>query len=121
GEDLTKIPGIGKAISEKIAEYIETGQVSAYQKLLEELPPGVLELKNIPGIGPKTAMAISQELGISTVEGVAEAAADGRLASLPRMGKRAAENILRHIQAVQTMGDRTPIGEALPVAEEVMA
>ncbi|MDA0265191.1 MAG: DNA polymerase/3'-5' exonuclease PolX [Chloroflexi bacterium] len=121
GEDLKKIPGIGKAISEKIVELIETGEVSAYQKLLEELPPGILELKDIPGIGPKTAMLISQDLGISTVEGVAEAAADGRLAQLPRMGKRAAENILRHIQAVQNRGSRTPIGQALPVAEEVMA
>ena len=121
GEDLTKIPGIGKAISGKIAEFIETGQVAAYQKLLDELPPGVLKLKDIPGIGPKTAMAISQELGINTVEGVAEAAADGRLAMLPRMGERAAENILRHIQAVQSMGSRTPIGQALPVAEEVIA
>ncbi len=121
GEDLTKIPGVGKAISEKIAEFIGTGQVAAYQRLLDELPPGVLELKDIPGIGPKTAMAISQELGISTVEGVAEAAADGRLAQLPRMGKRAAETILRHIQAFQSMGSRTPIGQALPVAEEVVA
>ncbi|MCH8298086.1 MAG: DNA polymerase/3'-5' exonuclease PolX [Chloroflexi bacterium] len=121
GEDLTKIPGVGKAISEKIAEFIETGQVAAYQRLLDELPPGVLELKNIPGIGPKTAMAISQELGISTVEGVAEAAADGRLAQLPRMGNRAAETILRNIQAFQSMGNRTPIGQVLPVAEEVIA
>ena len=121
GEDLTKIPGVGKAISDKIAEFIGTGQVAAYQKLLEELPPGVLDLKDIPGIGPKTAMAISQELGITTVDGVAEAAADGRLATLPRMGKRAAENVLRHIQAVKTMGGRTPIGEALPVAEQVIA
>ena len=121
GENLTKIPGIGKAISQKITEYIETGQVASYEKLLKELPPGILELKDIPGIGPKTAMAISQELGVSTVEGVAEAAADGRLATLPRMGKRAAENILRHIEAVHSMGDRTPIGQALPVAEEVIA
>ena len=121
GEDLTKIPGVGKAISEKIAEFIVTGQVTAHQQLLHDLPPGVLELKEIPGIGPKTAMAISQELGISNVEGVAEAAADGRLAALPRMGKRAAENVLRHLQAVQSMGSRTPIGQALPVAEEVIA
>ena len=121
GDDLTKIPGVGKAISEKIAEFIGTGQVAAYQRLLEELPPGVLELKDIPGIGPKTAMAISQELGISTVEGVAEAAADGRLATLPRMGKRAAESILRHIEAFKSMGSRTPIGQALPVAEEGIA
>ena len=121
GDDLTKIPGVGKAISEKIAEFIETGQVAAYQKLLVDLPPGVLELKEIPGIGPKTAMAISQELGVSTVEGVAKAAEDGRLAALPRMGKRAAENVLRHIQSLQSMGGRTPIGQALPIAEEVIA
>ena len=120
GEDLTKIPGVGKAISEKIAEFISTGQVSAYERLVEELPPGVLDLKEIPGVGPKMAMAISQQLGISTVDGVAEAAADGRLATLPRMGKRAAEGVLRHINAFKGMGSRTPIGEALPVAEEVM-
>ena len=120
GEDLTKIPGVGKVISEKIAEFISTGQVSAYERLVEELPPGVLDLKEIPGVGPKMAMAISQQLGISTVDGVAEAAADGRLATLPRMGKRAAEGILRHINAFKEMGSRTPIGEALPVAEEVM-
>ena len=121
GEDLTKIPGVGKAISEKIAEFIGHGQVSAYEKLLEELPPGVLDLKDIPGIGPKTAMAIGQQLGISTVEGVAEAAADGRLAGLPRMGQKAADSILRHIQAFQAMGSRTPIGQALPIAEQVIA
>ena len=121
GEDLTKIPGVGKAISEKIAEFVETGQVAAYQRLLEELPPGVLDLKDIPGIGPKTAVAIGRELGISTVEGVAEAAADGRLETLPRMGKKAAEGILRHIKAFQDMGSRTPIGQALPVAEAVIA
>jgi len=121
GEDLTKIPGVGKAISEKIAEFIGTGQVATYQRLLEELPPGVLDLKDIPGIGPKTAVAIGVELGISTVEGVAEAAADGRLAGLPRMGQKAADSILRHIEAFQAIGSRTPIGQALPIAEEVIA
>ena len=121
GEDLTKIPGVGKAISEKIAEFIGHGQVSAYEKLLEELPPGVLDLKDIPGIGPKTAVAIGVELGISTSQGVAEAAADGRLAGLPRMGQKAADRILRHIEAFQAIGSRTPIGQALPIAEEVIA
>jgi DNA polymerase (family 10) len=95
--------------------------VAAYQRLLEELPPGVLDLKDIPGIGPKTAVAIGVELGISTVEGVAEAAADGRLAGLPRMGQKAADSILRHIEAFQAIGSRTPIGQALPIAEEVIA
>ena len=120
-EDITKIPGIGKAISAKIVEFASTGKITAYQRLLEELPIGVLELKNIPGIGPKTAKAIGQKLGINTVEGVAEAAIDGRLASLPRMGQKAADGILKHIRATQGNGSRTPIGQALPIADSVIA
>ena len=121
GQKLTGIPGIGKAISDKIHELVTTGQVQTYERTKAEVPEGALDLVAIPGIGPKTAMLIGTELGISTVEGVEQAAADGRLASLPRMGKRAAESILRHIQATRSMGGRTPIGEALPAAESVMA
>ena len=121
GQKLTGIPGIGKAISDKIHELVTTGKVQTYERTKAEVPEGVLDLVAIPGIGPKTAMLIGTELGISTPEGVEQAAADGRLASLPRMGKRAADSILRHIQAARSMGGRTPIGEALPVAESVMA
>ncbi len=120
GADLKKIPGIGKAISDKIHELFRTGRVEAYERVRQELPAGVLELTAIPGIGPKTAMLMAGELGISSLEEVEQAAADGRLASLPRMGKRAAENILRHLQASKAMRGRTPIGEALPLAERVM-
>ena len=121
GQKLTGIPGIGKAISDKIHELVTTGKVQTYERAKSEVPEGALELLAIPGIGPKTAMLIGTELGISTVEGVEQAAADGRLATLPRMGKRAADSILRHIQATRSMGGRTPIGEALPAAESVMA
>jgi DNA polymerase (family 10) len=122
GQKLTGIPGIGKAISEKIHELVTTGKVQTYERVRAELPEGALELLAIPGIGPKTAVLIGRELGISTVEGVEQAARDGRLASLPRMGKRAVDSILRHIQAARTMGnERTPIGNALPTAESVMA
>ena len=120
GADLKKIPGIGRAISDKILELFETGRVSTYDRLVEELPDGVLTLMDIPGIGPKTAMLITQELGVSTVEGVEQAAGDGRMAALPRMGEKAAENILRHVQSLRTKDRRTPIGEALPLAEEII-
>ena len=119
--DLKKIPGIGKAISEKIQELLQTGQVSAYEKLLEELPQGVLNLMDIPSIGPKTAMLLSQELGVGTVEELERAIEAGKLAALPRMGDKTAENILRNIQSLRTKDDRTPIGEALKVAEETIA
>ena len=118
--DLKQIPGIGKAINDKIHELFLTGRVSAYQKLLVELPDGVLSLMDVPGIGPKTAMLITQDLGISTIEGVEQAARDGRVAALPRMGQKVAENILRHITSLRTKDQRTPIGQALPLAEEVI-
>ena len=121
GMDLTRIPGIGKAISAKIKERVETGRVAAYEKLLGDLPDGVLSLIDIPGIGPKTAMLISQELGVTSVEGVEKAILDGRIAALPRLGQKAADSILRHIRAVKTKDQRTPIGDALPLAEEIIA
>ena len=121
GTDLKKVPGIGKAISDKIRELLDTGHVSTYDKLVASSPHGVLDLMDIPGIGPKTAMLLAQELGVSTVEQVEQAVVDGRVATLPRMGKKAADSLLRHIQAMRTKDERTPIGQALEVAEEVAA
>ena len=121
GVDLRKIPGIGKAISDKTREYLETGRVDAYDRLLAELPDGILTLLTIPGIGTKTAMLISQELGVSTVEGIEKAIYDGRLAALPRLGQRTADNILRHIQSPAVKPGRAPLGSALAAAEETIA
>ncbi|MCH8224882.1 MAG: DNA polymerase/3'-5' exonuclease PolX [Chloroflexi bacterium] len=121
GMDLKKIPGVGRAISDKIKELLQTGQVSAHQRLLSELPEGVLTLMDIPGIGPKTAMLIAKDLGVSTIQGVEQAARDGSMAALPKLGEKAAENILRHIQTLGTKDRRTPIGQALPLAEEIIA
>ena len=121
GVDLRKIPGIGKAISDKTREYLETGRVDAYDQLLAELPDGILTLLTIPGIGTKTAMLISQEFGVSTVEGIEKAIYDGRLAALPRLGQRTADNILRHIQSPAVKPGRAPLGSALAAAEETIA
>jgi DNA polymerase (family 10) len=121
GTDLKKIPGIGKAIDDKIHELINTGKVATYERLLGELPDGALGLMNIPGVGPKTAVLITKELGVSTIEGVEQAARDGRLAALPRMGEKAANNVLRHIKNISAKDRRTPIGVALPLAEATVS
>jgi DNA polymerase (family 10) len=121
GDDLRKIPGVGKAISEKVREYVATGQVAAYDRLAEELPPNVLELLEVPGMGPKTVKAVVDELGIGSVAELEQAALDGRLAQLPRMGKRSVENILRHIRAHRMRSDRTPLGIASEVCAAVSA
>ena len=110
GDDLRKIPGVGKAISEKVQEYVATGSVLAYDRLAEELPRSVLELLEVPGMGPKTVKAATEELGITSVAELEMAALDGRLAQLPRMGKRSAENILRHIRAQRMRSDRDAAG-----------
>ena len=117
GMDLKTIPGVGAAINDKIVEYVTTGRVANYERLKGELPDGVLSLMNVPGIGPKTAMLIADTLGATTVEAVEKAILDGQLASLPRMGKKTADNI----RSLRTKDQRIPIGHALPIAEEVIS
>ena len=115
--DLKKIPGIGKAISDKIQEYCHSGGIVAYDRLVGELPDGVLTMLSIPGVGPKTAMLIARELGVSTIEGVEKEIHAGKLAALPGLGPKTAETILRHIRVMGSKDGRTPIGTALSVAE----
>ena len=119
--DLEQIPGIGKSIAAKVHELLETGQLRQYDEMRAELPEGVLRIADVPGIGPKTAYRICQELGVSTVEGLEKAILQGRLEELPRMGKKTGENILRHIRGYRSKDGRIPLGKALPVAEAVCA
>ncbi len=121
GDDLRKIPGVGKAISEKVQEYVATGHVAAYDRLAEEVPPNVLGMLEVPGMGPKTVKAVVDELGIGSVAELEQAALDGRLAQLPRMGKKSVENILRHIRAQRMRSDRTPLGIAAETCAAVSA
>ena len=121
GVDLKAIPGVGKAISDKVRELHRTGTVAAYEKLRAEVPDGVLDLMGIPGVGPKTAALVSRELGVTNVAELEAAIRDGRVASLPRMGKKASEALLRHIQSQANRDKRTPIGQALALAEEIGA
>ena len=120
-QDLKQLPGIGKAIDEKIRELITTDRLEFYEELKAEFPDGLLRLMEVPGIGPKTAMRICQELGISTVEALEQAIEVGALAKVPRLGEKSAQNILRHIRSLRSKDRRVPIGKALPVAEEIIA
>ena len=119
GEDLTEIPGIGKAISAKISELVDTGEMSYLERLKAEFPEGILDLVEIPGLGPKTVVRVWKELDVTSVEALSAAIEDGRVASLPRMGKKSADNILRSIQFARTKGDRTPVARAMDTAQRV--
>jgi DNA polymerase (family 10) len=118
---LREVPGVGEAIAKKITELITTGHLKYYEELKAEFPPGISALLEVPGIGPKTAMLLGRELDIKSVDELETAITEGRVASLPRMGEKTSENILRHIQALRRKDQRIPIGEALPVVDEIIA
>ncbi|MDY6918413.1 MAG: DNA polymerase/3'-5' exonuclease PolX, partial [Chloroflexota bacterium] len=91
-----------------------------YDELRAEFPEGISTLLDLPGVGPRTAMRLTKELGVRNVDDLEAAIADGRVAAMPRLGEKAAENILRQVWAMRSKERRIPIGEALPVVEEIM-
>lgn len=118
---LQGIPNVGKAIAEKIVEYFQTGSVSAFEKLREQIPAGVRAMTTIPGLGPKKAMVLYTERGISSVDELEAALEDGRLDGLRGFGAKTAENI-RHGIALTRRGDgRVRIDQAMSVAEEMVS
>ena len=120
---LKEIPGAGEAITKKITELVTTGKLGYYEELKADFPEGISTLLDVPGIGPKTAMLFSSDLGIRSVDELEAAITSGKVALLPRMGDKVAENILHHIQTLRRKKkeQRIPIGEALPIVEEITA
>ena len=121
GEDLTKIPGVGKAISDKIKELVTTREMGYLERLKGEFPDGVLDLIEIPGLGPKTVVRLWKELGVTSVDALEAAVEDGSVAGLPRMGKKSAENIGRAIQFAKSKSDRFPMARAMDISRRVTA
>ncbi len=120
GEDLRNIPGVGEAIAKKATELVTTGKLGYYENLKAEFPEGITNLLAIPGIGPKTANRLSSELRISSVDALEQAINEGRVAGLFRLGDKTAGNILQQVQALRRKDQRIPIGEALPIVEEIL-
>jgi DNA polymerase (family 10) len=105
---LKEVSGVGDAITRKITELVTTGRLGYYEQLKSEFPEGISALLDVPGIGPKTAMRLSRELDIKSIDELEAAVAEGRVASLPRMGDKTVENIQRHLQALRRKGQRIP-------------
>jgi DNA polymerase (family 10) len=120
GEDLQSIPGVGEAIAKKTTELVETGKLKYYEELKAEFPEGITSLLEVPGIGPKTAKKLSAELGITSVDALEQAIKNGQVAHLFRLGDKTADNILQQIQALRRKDQRIPLGEALPVVDEIL-
>ncbi|GLY92130.1 DNA polymerase/3'-5' exonuclease PolX [Actinoallomurus iriomotensis] len=118
---LRQIPNVGEAIAKKILDHRETGTIRQLEAVRAKIPAGVRALTAIPTLGPKKALVLYEELGISSVDELAEAIPAGRLEGLKGFGAKTEENILHGIELMKRAGDRVLIDVAMEVAEEVVA
>ncbi len=116
---LEALPGIGKDLAEKIREYLRSGRIAKYEEVINQVPPGLIELLHIPGLGPKRVRLLHERLGIADVEDLRRVLDQGLVEGLPGMGKKTVENIRRGLAMYQASKERMPLGRALPIAEEI--
>jgi DNA polymerase (family 10) len=111
-----ELPGIGATIEDKIVQIVETGEIEALAKRRKIVPPEVVEFLRIPGLGPKTVRKIWQELGVSTLEELKDAARAQRLRTLPGLGAKLEESVLKSVgrKPKAEAAPRTLLGQALP-------
>ncbi len=115
-----KIPGVGAAIGDKIAELATTGRMAYYDKLRAEVPPGLVELLRIPGLGPKTVRQIWTELGIESVVDLRRAAQAGTLRSLRGLSARTEQLVLEGIARLEAAPDRMLLHRAEAQVSELI-
>lgn len=118
---LREIPGVGKAIAEKIDELLSTGSLGFLENLKTEISPSLAEWLQVPGLGPKKVALIWKELGITTLAELAEAASAGKLRSLPGMGEKSEAQILLGLESLSRRSGRIPIGRAYPLAQHIIS
>ena len=111
-----ELPGIGATIQDKIVQIVNTGEIEALAKRRKTIPPEVVDFLRIPGLGPKTVRKIWQELGVETLADLKSAARDQRLRTLPGLGAKVEENIIKSVgrKKKATGPPRTLLGQALP-------
>jgi DNA polymerase (family 10) len=116
---LDEIPGIGEDLAGKITEYLETGRIKDVEAAKKEIPAGVVELMNVPGVGPKTAKLLYEKAGVHGVSMLERLAKAGRLKGLPGIQAKTEANILKGIAVVRQGQSRMLLGRALPLAQEL--
>src|SRR5512136_524653 len=118
---LEDISGVGKAISEKIDELLRTGNLEFLEKLKKEVPPGLADWLQVPGLGPKKIALIWKELGFTTLPELEQAARSGKLRGLPGMGEKSEALILTGIESLSRRSGRIPLGQAFPAVQKIIA
>ena len=119
--ELMSIRGIGKATASKIKEVLETGSMKTLEEVRSQIPAGVLEMKSLPGLGPKKAMKLHRELGVNSIEELQHAIEVGALRELKGMGVRSEETLLEAIRRRHSTGKRHLLESSTELAEEILS
>lgn len=118
---LRGIPGVGRAIADKVEEYLQTGKIAAHQELLAKTPPGLAELLQISGLGPKTVSLLHDKLNVTNLEQLEIAAREHRIRRLPRMGPTRESNIIKAIERYKKRSTRILYSSAEPVVNQILS
>ncbi len=117
---LTAFPGIGKATAQRIEQLVSTGHLDVLDELQAKLPSGLPALLEIPGLGPKKVAAAYEQLGVSSMDDLKRTIKSGQLASLSGFGPASVKKIAEGLAFLESSGGRTPIGLALPLAQQIL-
>ncbi len=117
---LTEIPGIGDTLAAKIKEMLETGKLEFYERLTHEVPPGLVAIMRINGVGPKKAKLFWEQLNITTLQELEAAARGGKLRDLAGMGAKSELKVIEGIEALARQTGRFSLGIALPAAQGIL-
>ena len=120
-EELKSVKGIGDALAQKITELYQTGRLGYFDKLKAAVAPGLVEMLQIPGMGPKKVRALHDKLGIADIAALTKACQDGRVAELAGFGEKTQEKILAGIKNREAYGKRHLWWDAAAVAEPIVA
>jgi DNA polymerase (family 10) len=99
---LTDIPGVGEAIAKKIDELLTTGKLGFLEKLEAEVPPSLLEVLAVPGVGPRKTALFWKQAGVTDLSSLEQAAKEGKLRELPGVGEKVEQNILSHLARMKS-------------------
>jgi len=117
---LGEIKGIGEALEQKITELVETGHLKYYEDLKASIAPGLIEMLEISGLGPKKIQAMNKKLGIDSIAKLEAACKAGKVAELDGFGEKTQANILEGIEMKRNYASKHRLGDALAVAEPLL-
>jgi DNA polymerase (family 10) len=118
---LDEVKGVGEALAQKISELHTTGRLEFFEKLKSSIPAGMVELLQIPGVGPKKIRALNEKLGVDSIARLQQVAQEGQIATLEGFGEKSQEKILEGIRNREKYGRRHLWIEAWEVAEPLLA